>query len=62
MDRDAQDIKLIMPYIGDLPLQLIYMDTLQPFIEARKADGIKSSTVSRTLAVVRRILNLSARK
>ncbi|MGB5726199.1 MAG: site-specific integrase, partial [Thiogranum sp.] len=55
-------ITLIMPYIGDLPLQLIYMDTLQPFIEARKADGIKSSTVSRTLAVVRRILNLSARK
>jgi integrase len=62
IDRDAQDLKLIMPYIGDLPLQQIYMDTLQPFVDARKADGIKSSTVSRTLAVVRRILHLSARK
>ena len=62
LDRDAQDIKLIMPYIGDLPLQQIYMDTLQPFIGAHKAGGIKSSTVNRTLAVVRRILNLAARK
>ncbi len=52
LDRDALDIKSIMPYIGDLSLQQIYMDTLQPFIDARKADGIKSSTVNRTLAVV----------
>lgn len=51
-----------MPYIGDLPLLQVHMGTLQPFIDDRKADGIKSSTVPRTLAVVRRILNLAARK
>lgn len=62
LDRDAQDIKLIMPYIGTLPLHQVHMGTLQPFIDDRKADGIKSSTVTRTLAIVRRILNLAARK
>jgi integrase len=62
LDRDIQDIDLIMPYIGDLPLLHVHMGTLQPFIDDRKADGIKSSTATRTLAVVRRILNLAARK
>jgi integrase len=62
LERDAQDIKLVVPYIGHLSLEKVHMGTLQPFIDAREADGVKSSTVNRTLAVVRRILNLSAGK
>jgi integrase len=39
----------------------VHMGTLQPFIEARREAGVRSGTVNRTLAVVRRILNLAAR-
>lgn len=60
--RDAQDLMIVVPFIGHLPLENVHMDTLLPFIEARKNAGIKSSTVNRTLAVVRRILNLAARR
>ncbi len=62
LDRDAQDLKLVVPFIGHLPLEQVHMGTLQPFIDARQEDGVKSSTVNRTLAVVRRILNLAAGK
>jgi integrase len=37
------------------------MGTLQVFLNERRAQGVKSATVNRTLAVVRRILNLAAR-
>jgi hypothetical protein len=45
----------------ELPLQRVHHDTLQPFVRARLAKGISPGTVNRDLAVVRRILNLSAR-
>lgn len=61
LDRDAQDLQLVDPWIGDLPLQQIHMGTLEPFIAARREAGVKSATVNRTLAIVRRILNLSGR-
>lgn len=59
--RDAQDLKLIDPYIGELSLDQVHMGTLQVFINERRDQGIKSATVNRTLAIVRRILNLAAR-
>ncbi len=59
--RDAQDLRSIVPYIGDLYLDQVHMGSLQPFIKERRAQGVKSGTVNRTLAVVRRILNLGAR-
>ena len=37
------------------------MDTLQPFIDARKAKGRRTKTINIALSVVRRILNLCAR-
>jgi len=37
------------------------MGTLQSFVNERRAQGVKSATVNRTLAIVRRILNLAAR-
>ena len=56
LDRDIQDLKLVMPFIGDLELRKIHLGTLQPFIDERKKAGIKSSTVNRTLSVVRSVL------
>jgi hypothetical protein len=37
------------------------MGTLQAYIDARKSENVKSGTVARELAVLRRILTLAAR-
>ncbi len=58
--RDAQDLKLLDPFLGDLSLEQIHGGTLRGFIEARKAQGVKNATVNRSLAVVRHLLNLAA--
>jgi integrase len=59
--RDAQALMILDPYVGDLPIEKVHMGTLRNYIERRKVAGIKSGTVARELAVVRRILNLAAR-
>ena len=33
---DAYHLKVLDPFIGNLPLELIHMGTLQPFIESRR--------------------------
>jgi len=58
--RDAQDLALLEPFIGDSPLDRVHGGTLLKFIEARKAKGVKCATINRSLAVVRHILNLAA--
>lgn len=58
--RDAQDLVLLMPFIGDLPLERVHGGTLLKFIEARKTEGVKCATINRSLAVVRHILKLAA--
>lgn len=60
--RDAQSLKILDPYIGDLPLRLVHDGTLAAFVKARRSNGVKSTTINRDLAIVRRILNLAARK
>lgn len=60
LERDARDIACVLPWIGDLALTDLHMGTLTPFINARRGK-VKAATINRTLAVVRRILNLSAR-
>ena len=57
----AMHLTQLDPYIGDLPLENVHLGTLQPFIEARRKQGIKSKSINYALAVVRRILNLAAR-
>ncbi len=57
----AMHLKQLDPYIGDLPLENVHLGTLQPFIEARRKQGIKSKSINLALGVVRRILNLAAR-
>ena len=59
--RDAECLKNLDPYIGDLLIENVHMGTLQKYIEGRRDQRVKSSTVSRELTVVRRILNLAAR-
>jgi integrase len=57
---DAMHLRALDAYIGDLPIQRVNMDTLQPHIVARRRKGIKTSTINHALQVVRRILHLSA--
>ena len=58
--RDKLDLDTVMPYIGSLELRQVHMGTLQSFISARRKT-VAAATVNRTLAVVRRVLNLAAR-
>lgn len=62
LDRDALSLTLLDPYIGDLLIDHVHADTLLPFIQDRRKQGIRSGTLTRDLAVVRRILNLAGRK
>jgi integrase len=57
----AMHLKQLDPYIGDLPLGNVHLGPLQPFIEGRRQQGIKTKSINLALAVVRRILNLAAR-
>jgi integrase len=61
ISRDAECLEQIMPFIGRLTLDRIHQGTIEPYITKRKADGVKSGTVVRELAVVRRVLTLAAR-
>jgi integrase len=57
---DAMHLELLDPFIGDLPLRHVHTDSLRDFVKRRRKDGVKSSTINQSLAVVRRILNLAA--
>ena len=59
--RDANSLEILDAWIGIRHIDQVHQDTLQPFIDWRRANGFKSATVSRDLAIVRRILNLAAR-
>jgi hypothetical protein len=61
LERDARALSALHPYIDDLPLRRVHHDTLQPYVRFRLSAGISPGTINRDLAVVRRILNLSAR-
>lgn len=61
LDRDAVTLKVVMPYIGDIPLERIHMGTLDKFIADRKKAGIKNGTINRDLAIISRVLTLAAR-
>jgi integrase len=67
--EDARQLKLLDPYIGDLPLEAVHMGTLQGFLNERRCrprkDGEEVKEVSKrtkncALQTVRHILNLAA--
>jgi len=57
---DAGQLKLLVQFIGNMPLESVHMGALQKFIEKRRQDGVKTRTINHGLIVVRRILNLAA--
>jgi integrase len=59
LEDDAYHLKALDPYIGDLFLDQVHMETLAPFIEARREKGIKAQSINLALGVVRHILNLA---
>ncbi len=57
---DAWTVKILDPFIGDLPLESVHIGTLQPFIEKRREDKVSPRTINHGLQVTRRILKLAA--
>lgn len=60
--KAAKHLQDVMPYIGNLRLDRVHDGTLEAFIQARKRQGVKNSTVNLALTYVRSILNSAARK
>ncbi len=60
LQSDIGRLKLLMPWIGDLSLDRIHDGTLQPWVEHRRKDGVRTGTINHGLKVVLRILNLAA--
>ena len=61
IDEVAWHLKLLDPYIGKLGLPEVHDATLAPFV-SKRMQTVSATTVRRSLEVVRRILNLAARK
>ena len=61
IDEVAWHLKLLDPVIGDLALREVHDATLALFVRKR-AETVSATTIRRSLEVVRRILNLAARK
>jgi integrase len=62
IDDDAWHVDLVDPWIGELSLQQVHDGTLEAFKTHRlKGDGVSPTTLKRTLEMVRKILNASAR-
>ncbi len=58
----AYMLQSLDPFVGEIPLSKLHDGTLQSYITARNASGIKSKSINNALSIVRRILNLAARK
>jgi len=41
LDRDAGCLKALDGFIGNMPIEEIHMDTLQPYLTARKKADVK---------------------
>jgi hypothetical protein len=59
----AWHVALVEPWIGGRALEEVHDGTLEPFVEHRlKIDKVSLTTVNRSKEIVRRVLNLAARK
>lgn len=67
LELDVYLLKLLVPYIGALPIDQVHDETLKPFIQAMQAGKkpatrpLSAKTINLGLGIVRRILNLAAR-
>lgn len=55
-------LNAIQAVIGDLYLHEIHEESIKPFIDHRKGQGIKSKSVNNALGVLRRVLRLASGK
>ena len=63
IDDAAWHVELSDPWVGELAIDGVYDETLEPFKTHRlQVDQVTLTTVNRSLEMVRRILNLCARK
>jgi integrase len=60
LSSDVGRLKLLMPFIGQLPLDRVHSGSLQTWIEKRRREKVAVGTINHGLKVVRRILNLAA--
>jgi len=61
IDRDIVTLKAVMPYIGQMQLLKIHSGVFDEYIRDRKKTGITAGTLNRDMAIIRRLLSLSAR-
>jgi integrase len=54
-------VQLLLPYIGELPMDDVCTEALAQFIDDRWESGAKNATVNRSLEVVRTVMNRAAR-
>lgn len=59
---DIQRLKNLIPWIGGEPLDRIHMGALQSWIDHRLEQGRAAATINQGLQIVRRIINLAARR
>ena len=57
----AYHVKLLLGHFSDFEPGRIHDGTLRPFIELRQAEGVGSTTINRSLEVMRTILHRAAR-
>jgi len=57
---DIGRLKMLLPWIGDIPIDRIHMGVLQGWVAHRKKEGVANGTINHGLKVVRRILNLAS--
>ena len=56
----AQQADILIPWIGEIPIRLISKDTLRPFIDHRRSEGVTVRTINMAIEVVRMVLRKSA--
>ena len=62
LETISYHVKILLPYIGSLPMGDVCNDSLETFKAERiEEDGAKNSTVNRSLEVVRTVMNRAAR-
>ena len=59
---NAAWLEQAVAHVGTLPLSNVHDETLKPFVSWCKARGNKNKSINNKLGVVRRVLNLAARK
>jgi len=60
LDDDILQLKLLMPWIGNVALDRLHSGTLQPWIEHRRREGKATGTINHGIKIVRRVVNLAA--